>query len=404
MDDKAAANLASAIAQATALGDELIITRDWVITAVLPVTCPIRFMGGPIKQTTLGPGILSINDMPDVYVVGDGQLIGTNAENAATPSAAILIANSPRAYIGDGLRIVTARFGIWDNGGNHGLHVNRVTFLGSTSGGGTSASSASDFYGGANPAGPTRDLRITNCLFLGNSKVAVLPNANGGNPDFIVSDNIVCPMNPSGTARLSIADTQRHYGIMTGYTGGHVGTRVLANNIVIGTACIGFVCESTTTTTGSTVLSGNAAVECGFGLVGTDSGMRGGFVLLNGQHVVATGNLALNCYVQSLFVKWVNGNLSTNPGGTATISGFVVRGARAATQGLGAGLPPVGVRLENAARVVLADFDIDVTDARGCGRRQSECGHGSYFLGSRNGRRADCQWQGARRRSLCRSN
>ncbi len=281
-----------------AAGKRVFITRDWTLTASVSVPEGTEVVVNPSTTITQ-----STNNTPafllaasSAILTGGGIIVGTNTEAAPNQAAVYVTGDNCQVR---GMRINQARIGIAIGGGALNYVVEGNTLWGGTADGNV----ASDIicYG---PIGnPTRRGIITGNRCFSNSDTGISANLLAGDAEFIITNNIVCPLNSDMTARLSNAATTRRYGIVFNYNGGAAANRIVSNNLVIGCAYSGLYGTSNTQPVGVLSFNGNIAQECGFGMSAfdsTDAGLRSGILLATAGRVVGEGNAAVDCYTCGL--------------------------------------------------------------------------------------------------------
>lgn len=282
-------------------GKRVFISRSWNLTASVTVPAGTEVVLSPnvtIAQTTNAtPAFLLPND--NAALTGGGLVRGTNTESAPDKAAVYVTGDNCQVR---GVRVNQARIGIAVGGGALNYVVADNLLWGGTADGNV----ASDIVCYGTIENPSARGVISGNRCFSNSDTGINCNLLSGDADFIVTNNIVCPLNSSMTARLTNAATTRRYGIVFSYNGGAASTRIVSNNLVIGCAYAGLYGTSNKRPVGVLSFNGNIAQECGFGMAafdGTDAGLRAGILLATAGRVVGAGNVAVNCWTCGLKIS-----------------------------------------------------------------------------------------------------
>lgn len=349
-------SLSAALTAAGIFGKTLLVTRAWTISSTINLASSLYLAnGGSITMTANNTQAILISGRTRIFIDGDGtgRIVGTNTETVS--SSLVKLVNSTFCTIRN-INVVNARYGVETGGGCNHFTLDTVNFYGAAFE--ATPSSASDYFGSSPSSNPSLFTHIVNCRSLGNQKVGIYPDANGGEPIYQIIGCFICPMSSDGLSRRSQASTSRHYGILAGYTGGvATASRHIIGNVIVGCMKVGINVEFASRPTGSTHLHGNMVRECGFGDPLGGNSILGGYFIQGGGNVFASGNDAIDCYGVGVYAKGLP--LSTSNLGRFYWGSFNIINTQPQTQGEGTGRAPQGLQIENMSSAIFDGFNIE---------------------------------------------
>ena len=138
---------------------------------------------------------------------------------------------------------------------------------------------------------------IANNYCLGNVDTGINVAGNGGDTDFIITGNIVQPLDLDGITPLASGSNKSRYGIITGYGGLYPARIVVSNNVIRDSGEAGIVCESQSRGGGTINITANIISNVGFSvLYPVDYSLKAGINVSSGGGDVISDNIITDCY------------------------------------------------------------------------------------------------------------
>ena len=137
---------------------------------------------------------------------------------------------------------------------------------------------------------------IANNYCLGNVDTGINVATNAGDTDFVVSGNVLQPLDLNGVTPLAAVDNKSRYGIITGYVGYYPSRVVVSGNVLRDWGEAGIVSESFNLGGGQINITGNIVSNCGFSTIyPVDHSLKAG-INVTGSADIISNNIIADCF------------------------------------------------------------------------------------------------------------
>ena len=163
---------------------------------------------------------------------------------------------------------------------------------------------------------------IANNYCHGNVDTGINVAGQGGDTDFVITGNIVQPLDLDGVTPLASGSNKSRYGIIAGYLGYYPGRIVVSNNVIRDSGEAGIVCESANRGGGTINVTANIISNVGFSvLYPVDYSLKAGINVSSSGADVINNNIVTDCYRIGIQYLQNNAFLSGENNPTPVISG-----------------------------------------------------------------------------------
>jgi hypothetical protein len=140
---------------------------------------------------------------------------------------------------------------------------------------------------------------ISNNYCLGNVDCGINVCANAGDTDFVISGNVLQPLDLDGITSFSgatLGNNKSRYGIITGYIGIYPARCVVSGNVLRDWGEAGIVSESSSLGGGQINITGNIISNCGFSVIYPASYSLKAAINVSGSADIISNNIIADCF------------------------------------------------------------------------------------------------------------